>query len=973
MTAMRVALVLLAFLLSTRGDVRARDPEVEQEEDEQEDWGTTSGVISATEETPLMQDGGNYPARSGNWCAFVQKRVVTVAVACGTEKYTIKSQSPCPSGTPDCHLVMYKLSTRPLYRQQQKETTALLWRCCPGHRGDNCDDTVADTQIDSANSSLIGGSEFQRTPESLHTAGVLPQQQHSQPNSEQNDHQGSVNTPHNVSHVEFPVHVANGDRSRHQEHAQPPVYVPNQDRAQYPAPVPNQDRLQRPAHVAHQDRAPHGDRVRTPVRLPHSDPVRVQERDPGQYPVPVQYPIHVQDREPARNPVRAQYPVGVREGDPERHRISHPAGKHEQQESLQPGAYQEEEEEAEATSHPAVPAALPLPHMVALLMSQLQRPLQLFNHSLEQLDRRLGELARDVAELKGARRLERDLRDDYERRLDAKVEQSVRQVAALREQLESGLHSQQAMLHYNMSNLKADLDLKLKRHNKMLQASLQAMNATLAELKLDQELEQEQQREQEGQQEAGRQQEARVEAPAGEAHAGEAPAGEAHAATSQVSTDALWDAIERLDNRVVNNTIAVDRLAEDLALTSGGVRQLRRDAKALGERLNQTARTGQVLFMETGLEVEAAKVAVLERVEQLAGNLSRQGQRLHELDVDVDYLYAVLYKNNASSSSPPQCDCGRLGEAVARLEGGVANATELATENRLALEDERRAAAEARPWEAGAGDWETAVEALQTSLQQVKESMTSEQSRTTTLESSVRRLGVLLQEARARAETRQDAPSASDGELREEMKRVLAEMKRLSASFNSLLKDVIRHSDVLEILLGEEVLEFLEWPAQDQEAHSIPALKERLGALRQTSDEPGDAEEAPSADAPSFRSNEGGGPMSAGDGGDLWKLERSVEQLEAKLQRLEEAPCCRDAGDGEGEAEEEEAALRTEVARLKRGLEEHLRTFKDVLGNADVLERSAPRTVAAQGKKKRGRGGHHRNGREAPGEAHRLT
>uniref|UniRef100_A0A3Q2YDR9 EMI domain-containing protein n=1 Tax=Hippocampus comes TaxID=109280 RepID=A0A3Q2YDR9_HIPCM len=828
MTAMRVALVLLAFLLSTRGDVRARDPEVEQEEDEQEDWGTTSGVISATEETPLMQDGGNYPAtllaitisfNIVNWCAFVQKRVVTVAVACGTEKYTIKSQSPCPSGTPDCHLVMYKLSTRPLYRQQQKETTALLWRCCPGHRGDNCDDTGA-----------------------------------------------------------YLSYVASS--------------------------------------------RPFASNTRTPHK-------------------------------------------------------------------------REEEEEAEATSHPAVPAALPLPHMVALLMSQLQRPLQLFNHSLEQLDRRLGELARDVAELKGARRLERDLRDDYERRLDAKVEQSVRQVAALREQLESGLHSQQAMLHYNMSNLKADLDLKLKRHNKMLQVrtctrtprthphALRLVNVLVVTEKF----------------------------------VAVCPLKDfAHAATSQVSTDALWDAIERLDNRVVNNTI-VDRLAEDLALTSGGVRQLRRDAKALGERLNQTARTGQVLFMETGLEVEAAKVAVLERVEQLAGNLSRQGQRLHELDVDVDYLYAVLYKNNASSSSPPQCDCGRLGEAVARLEGGVANATELATENRLALEDERRAAAEARPWEAGAGDWETAVEALQTSLQQVGQ------------------VGGTFG-AQCVCET---------CSLREEMKRVLAEMKRLSASFNSLLKDVIRHSDVLEILLGEEVLEFLEWPAQDQEAHSIPALKERLGALRQTSDEPGavgrapflpclggnltarhrttlsaihwtavqllnctsrvaivsqlhksvrvsylrgrerraaldfapviagDAEEAPSADAPSFRSNEGGGPMSAGDGGDLWKLERSVEQLEAKLQRLEEAPCCRDAGDGEGEAEEEEAALRTEVARLKRGLEEHLRTFKDVLGNADVLERSAPRTVAAQGKKKRGRGGHHRNGREAPGEAHRLT
>lgn len=57
---------------------------------------------------------------------------------------------------------------------------------------------------------------------------------------------------------------------------------------------------------------------------------------------------------------------------------------------------------------------------------------------------------------------------------------------------------------------------------------------------------------------------------------------------------------------------------------------------------------------------------------------------------------------------------------------------------------------------------------------------------------------------------------------------VSVEMQRLSSSFDSLLRDAIRHSDVLELLLGEEVLEFLEWSEQDQEAHSIPALKQQL-------------------------------------------------------------------------------------------------------------------------------------------------
>ncbi len=64
--------------------------------------------------------------------------------------------------------------------------------------------------------------------------------------------------------------------------------------------------------------------------------------------------------------------------------------------------------------------------------------------------------------------------------------------------------------------------------------------------------------------------------------------------------------------------------------------------------------------------------------------------------------------------------------------------------------------------------------------------------------------------------------------LREADRKLAEEMQHLSGSFTSLLKDVIRHSDVLELLLGEEMLEFLEWPVQDQEANSIPALKEQL-------------------------------------------------------------------------------------------------------------------------------------------------
>ena len=101
-------------------------------------------------------------------------------------------------------------------------------------------------------------------------------------------------------------------------------------------------------------------------------------------------------------------------------------------------------------------------------------------------------------------------------------------------------------------------------------------------------------------------------------------------------------------------------------------------------------------------------------------------------------------------------------------------------------------------------------------------SVTSEQTRIRSLDHSVTQLSSSVKVGLAEVSG-----------LKEADRKLVEEMQHLSGSFNSLLKDAIRHSDVLELLLGEEVLEFLEWPVQDQEANSIPALKEQLGLLQE--------------------------------------------------------------------------------------------------------------------------------------------
>ncbi|KAL8186872.1 UNVERIFIED_CONTAM: hypothetical protein K2H54_017250, partial [Gekko kuhli] len=74
-----------------------------------------------------------------NWCAFTQSRVETYIGVCTAEKYVIKSQQPCPHGTPDCQKVMYRTAPKPVYQVKQKVVSFLHWKCCPGYTGPNCE------------------------------------------------------------------------------------------------------------------------------------------------------------------------------------------------------------------------------------------------------------------------------------------------------------------------------------------------------------------------------------------------------------------------------------------------------------------------------------------------------------------------------------------------------------------------------------------------------------------------------------------------------------------------------------------------------------------------------------------------------------------------------------------------------------------------------------------------------------------
>ncbi|NWV44497.1 MMRN2 protein, partial [Grantiella picta] len=97
-----------------------------------------SSVISHQEERGDFE-AASPQSRNGNWCSFMQSRLVTYIEACMKEKYIVNSQQPCPNGAPDCQKIMYRTALKPVYQVKQKVLKSLQWKCCPGFIGKDCE------------------------------------------------------------------------------------------------------------------------------------------------------------------------------------------------------------------------------------------------------------------------------------------------------------------------------------------------------------------------------------------------------------------------------------------------------------------------------------------------------------------------------------------------------------------------------------------------------------------------------------------------------------------------------------------------------------------------------------------------------------------------------------------------------------------------------------------------------------------
>ncbi|XP_058242818.1 multimerin-2a isoform X2 [Hemibagrus wyckioides] len=779
---------------------------------------STSGDVSVDAEGGSA-DSSNHPIRMGNWCAFVQKRVITSAVSCGSEKYVIKSQSPCPNGTPDCYLVMYKLSTRPVYKERQKIYTALLWRCCPGYGGDRCEDIVENGHVSE--------SEFSSADNRLYPGGP------------QLNDTGNQRITHNT----------NKEKSNHQE-----------------------------------------------TKRSLNESLKSEENQTDEHLRQDAPPSSHTNYEPYYEKVPYSVDNGHRGPPPERHDTN--------------------------------PGLVPIHYLKDVMMSHLQPIFDSFNMTLARLSEEVQGLQKDMMELQIEQMLQKESKaaegglgevsKQHEMSTETlqQVEEFNMQLVLQRDEIEEKLHAQQAMLHYNITNLKTGMDVQVKRNQKMLQMGLHSLNSSLSEMREKQEqLEEELQR------------------VLGFASQMASPGRQPQEAT------AVWESITRLDNKVVNNTVQLSILNEGKVQVTQTIEQLQKGWKSLEERVTQNHRKNEDRYIEAFLEVDAAKQAVEKQNDDLSKNVTLLQSTVQELEVDMDYLYTQFYKNLSLGSR--DCDCTGLSISVAHLKRAVANISVIAHENRVALDS--AAEEKVNIWENGG--WGEPVEEIKLGLRTVQNLLATEQEKRRALQQTLTKLQTEVAGSQTKIESLQEKDSQKS-----------AEIKQLFNAFHSLLEDALRHSSVLEILLSEEVLEFIERSPQVQKAYSIPMLKSMISDLQEqinkhsqslasmlNSEDPtaGDASELAywiAEDLKSRQTEQKTKDFSENPTGykDFLAPEKAEEQLQADVVKLREQQClsCCDCTKGV------EEKLQAEVTSMRKSLDNHLGIFSSIFSNTDGLTES---------------------------------
>ncbi|KAM4030967.1 multimerin-2 [Anomaloglossus baeobatrachus] len=558
--------------------------------------------------------------RTGTWCSFVRNRIVTYADVCKTEKYVIRSQQPCPNGTPDCQKTMYRLAQKPIYELKRKFVTSLEWKCCPGYSGSTCE--------------------------------------YADPNA-----------------IQVPVdHISSSEKTEELQHSAEVTEIIKAVESQ-------ESLLEDIQNDIHQAAS------------------------------------HLQD---LQNALGNNATIAL--------------GNSQNQSGIDD-----------------VVREVVLPHVENFLKAHFSPIWTSFNKSLQNLNIMVKNLSESVEV--NRRTLDVFLensvpkKDLYElgTKFESKIQENVDKLEQMKQQIDSNFHTQQTVFQHNMTMIKANTDIKLKRNLKFQHSQYSYLNFTIEELRREQE------QIQDDLTDLSQNMTLLCSPRQGE--------------VSSISNYQVNETLMEHDNQIKDLLAESEAAFENISVLEKWLKELRTNFREHSGRV-------QVQFMEKSLIMEEIKDLFQRQI--------------------VELNFTILSIQNGSDELFRNCDCHKMNLDIIALEEIQQNFSNQFRDVLYGIEDVKQKEGSSKTY------LQHSVEDLAQALQFNRQSLAAQQEQG-------RMLLLITSQLQMQIKNLTDDVK----HIRTDNVQIHKHIKHLDSSFSSLLEDAIRHERVLEALLGEEALELL--------------------------------------------------------------------------------------------------------------------------------------------------------------------
>ncbi|XP_032636571.1 multimerin-2 [Chelonoidis abingdonii] len=420
------------------------------------------------------------------------------------------------------------------------------------------------------------------------------------------------------------------------------------------------------------------------------------------------------------------------------------------------------------------------PHVESFLKEHFNPMWANFNKSLQSLSSMVRNLSKDVeANKKNIEKFQESTvpKKEFQElgtKFESKVQENAVRVEQLKREMDNHLHMQQTTIHYNLTMIKADTDMKLKKYHKIQQSHLLALNSSMTDIK------QEQENLEDGLETLNRN-------------------------LTELSLycgnkdEATWLSIRQLNETMIGHAKQLKKLYMESDATFEDITVLDKWVKDLKAKSKHESEEFRVALMEKSLIIEENNEALERQILELNYTLSN----LQESHWDL-----LKYMR--------ECNCEKISSDIDILEDHQKNITRSLENTQLNLK-------EVQHLETSSKDlWRSEIEELSTAFNSIHQSLGYQQEQSRQLMDSMSHLKSQIK-----------ILSEDIGFLKKKEEEIHGHIKYLNSSFNSLLEDAMRHETALEALLGAEIMEVLSEENPNALISSVAQVQE---ALRHTSD-----------------------------------------------------------------------------------------------------------------------------------------